>query len=44
MSLETDIKFQVLSHFERCPGFNKKRCVKNIPVGVIFKAIQLTKS
>ena len=27
--------FQVLSHFERCPGFDKKRYVKKIAGGVI---------
>ena len=26
--------FQVLSHFERCPGFDKKRYVKKIAGGV----------
>ena len=28
------VKFQVLSHFERCPRFDKKWCVKKIPVVV----------
>ena len=32
--LKAYVKFQVLSHFERCPGFDKKRCVKKIPGGV----------
>ena len=31
--------FQVLSHFERCPGFDKKRYVKKIAGGV-FNALQ----
>ena len=30
--------FQVLSHFERCPGFDKKRYVKKIAGGVLCGA------
>ena len=31
--------FQVLSHFERCPGFDKKRYVKKIAGGVIVEFV-----
>ena len=33
--------FQVLSHFERCPGFDKKRYVKKIAGGVLLKSHHL---
>ena len=32
--------FQVLSHFERCPGFDKKRYVKKIAGGVYCLSIE----
>ena len=28
------VKYEVLALFERCPGFDEKRCVKKIPVAV----------
>ena len=38
--LKAYVKFQVLSHFERYPGFDKKRCVKIIP-GVLVMHLTL---
>ena len=36
--------FQVLSHFERCPGFDKKRYVKKIAGGVSIGHFQSIKT
>ena len=30
------VKYEVLAPFERWPGFDKKRCVKKIPVAVLL--------
>ena len=34
--LKAFVMFQVLSHFERCPGFDKKRYVKKIAGDVTY--------